>query len=60
MSTDLYDRSRVSVHHSNIFYESRFKIVATQDGQEVVCEILSTACLKSRDFTHKGRRVFSA
>ena len=35
MSFDLYDRFGVSVHHSNTFYESCIKIVATQDGHEV-------------------------
>jgi len=35
MSFDLYDRCGVSVHHSNIFYESRIETVATQDGREV-------------------------
>jgi len=35
MSMDLYDRCGVSVHHSNTFYESRMKTVATQDGQEL-------------------------
>jgi len=34
MSIDLYDQCGVSVHHSNTFYESRIKTVATQDGQE--------------------------
>jgi len=35
MSIDLYDRCGIFVHHSNIFYESVNKTVATQDGQEV-------------------------
>jgi len=35
ISIDLYHRCGVSVHHSNTFYESRSKTVATQDGQEV-------------------------
>jgi len=35
MPIDLYDRCRFSVPHSNTFYESRIKTVATQEVQEV-------------------------